>query len=162
MAPITNKQEHDPDSRTKVVQSIYLETESSLPTTNCAQFLCKRHGEGVRDPKRTHILHGLDILLRSLIRPQQISFRREELVSRSPPPEQRGSEHIIATKIWNHTCNKPRFSYSLIELRAMEAGIFPKMPSIIARCSRFSCVWNVASPVNSSSRMHPTLQMSHG
>ena len=34
--------------------------------------------------------------------------------------------------------------------------------SIMARCSRFSCVWNSASPVKNSTRMHPMLQISQG
>ena len=51
-------------------------------------------------------------------------------------------------------------TYSALEV--MAAGNFPKMRSIIAKCSKLSCVWKVASPVKSSRRMHPTLQRSHG
>lgn len=34
--------------------------------------------------------------------------------------------------------------------------------SIMARCSRLSCVWNSASPVKNSTKMHPILQISQG
>jgi hypothetical protein len=32
----------------------------------------------------------------------------------------------------------------------------------MARCSKFSCVWNSASPMASSTRMQPQLHMSQG
>ena len=38
----------------------------------------------------------------------------------------------------------------------------PMTASIIARCSRLSCVWNRASPVKNSTRIHPMLQISQG
>ncbi len=41
-------------------------------------------------------------------------------------------------------------------------GIGPSTRDIIARCSRSSCVWNITSPVKSSTNMQPTLHMSQG
>lgn len=42
------------------------------------------------------------------------------------------------------------------------AGIRPMTTSIMAKCSRLSCVWNNASPVKNSTRIHPIENMSHG
>jgi len=49
-----------------------------------------------------------------------------------------------------------------LAFRIICSGIGPRTLSIIARCSRFSCVWNNASPEHSSTRIQPTLQISHG
>lgn len=38
----------------------------------------------------------------------------------------------------------------------------PTTASIMARCSKLSCVWKSASPVKNSTRMQPMLQMSQG
>lgn len=40
--------------------------------------------------------------------------------------------------------------------------LWPTTISIIARCSRLSCVWKRASPVKNSTRIQPMLQMSQG
>jgi hypothetical protein len=42
------------------------------------------------------------------------------------------------------------------------SGIGPITTSIIAKCSRLSCVWNSASPVKNSTRIHPIENMSQG
>lgn len=42
------------------------------------------------------------------------------------------------------------------------SGILPMTTSIIAKCSKLSCVWNSASPVKNSTRMHPIENMSQG
>ena len=47
-------------------------------------------------------------------------------------------------------------------LVVMTRGRGPKMRSIMAKCSKLSCVWNVASPVKSSRRIQPTLHRSQG
>lgn len=51
----------------------------------------------------------------------------------------------------------------LYTARTMSRSILPPhTASIIARCSRLSCVWNRASPVKNSTKMQPILQMSQG
>lgn len=46
--------------------------------------------------------------------------------------------------------------------RANLSGIRPITASIMARCSRLSCVWNKAWPVWNSTRIQPSEKASHG
>src|ERR1700761_4038620 len=52
--------------------------------------------------------------------------------------------------------------FDLAPARAKRSGIFPMTISIIARCSRLSCVWKRATPVKNSTRMQPSEYASHG
>lgn len=62
------------------------------------------------------------------------------------------------------TSSFPRASQTRTHLprSIITLGILPMTTSIMARCSRLSCVWNRASPVKNSTRMQPIENMSHG
>ncbi len=109
-------------------------------------------------PQRPHLLDRLDAFRRSFIWPKQVSLRGKEFVSRPSAPENAVRSDHGFNSIGCNGCS----TYSFIELKAIWTGIFPNIPSIIAKCSRFSWVWNVASPVKSSNRMQPTLHISQG
>lgn len=59
----------------------------------------------------------------------------------------------------------PSLKYSGLERapeRAKRSGILPMTISIIARCSKLSCVWNKATPVKNSTRIQPREKASQG
>jgi hypothetical protein len=55
---------------------------------------------------------------------------------------------------------RERGTYRALLINRM--GMAPMTTSIMARCSRLSCVWNKASPVKNSTRMQPIENISHG
>lgn len=62
-------------------------------------------------------------------------------------------ENVLATRYWGtHKCGDSLANWS---------GIGPMTRSIIAKCSKLSCVWKSARPVNSSIRIQPKDQRSH-
>lgn len=52
--------------------------------------------------------------------------------------------------------------FDLAPARAKRSGILPITASIMARCSRLSCVWYNATPVKNSTRMQPKEYASQG
>ena len=57
---------------------------------------------------------------------------------------------------------RSQFTSTHLAFLMRATGILPITTSIIAKCSKLSCVWNRASPVKNSTRMHPTENMSQG